>query len=77
MDRGVGQATILGVTRVGHDLATKPPPPLSYSKWNSMPLAKEQTNRSTEWNSTEIDLYKYSQLIFDNGAKAIYFTIKG
>ena len=26
MDRGVWQATVPGVTRVGHDLATKPPP---------------------------------------------------
>ena len=29
MDRGVWQATVHGVARVGHDLATKPPPPLS------------------------------------------------
>jgi len=27
MDRGTWQATIHGVARVGHDLATKPPPP--------------------------------------------------
>ena len=27
MDRGVWQATVLGVTRVGYDLVTKPPPP--------------------------------------------------
>ena len=27
MDRGAWWATVLGVTRVGHDLATKPPPP--------------------------------------------------
>ena len=27
MDREVWQVTIHGVTRVGHDLATKPPPP--------------------------------------------------
>ena len=27
MDRGVWQATVHGVTRVGHDLATKQPPP--------------------------------------------------
>ena len=26
MDRGVWRATVHGVTRVGHDLATKPPP---------------------------------------------------
>ena len=27
MERGAWQATVHGVTRVGHDLATKPPPP--------------------------------------------------
>ena len=27
MDRGAWQATVRGVTRVGHDLVTKPPPP--------------------------------------------------
>ena len=27
MDRGAWQATVHGVTRVRHDLATKPPPP--------------------------------------------------
>ena len=26
MNRGAWQATVYGVTRVGHDLATKPPP---------------------------------------------------
>ena len=26
MDRGAWQATVPGVARVGHDLATKPPP---------------------------------------------------
>ena len=26
MDRGAWQATVYGVTRVGHDLVTKPPP---------------------------------------------------
>ena len=28
MDRGAWQATVHGITRVGHDLVTKPPPPL-------------------------------------------------
>ena len=28
MDRGVWQATVHGVVRVGHNLATKPPPPV-------------------------------------------------
>ena len=27
MDRGAWQATVHGVTGVGHDLVTKPPPP--------------------------------------------------
>ena len=27
MDRGAWQAAVHGVARVGHDLATKPPPP--------------------------------------------------
>ena len=29
MDRGPWQATVHGVTKVGHDLATKPPPPVT------------------------------------------------
>ena len=29
MDRGAWQATVRGVARVGHDWATKPPPPVS------------------------------------------------
>ena len=28
MDRGAWQATVHGITRVGHDLATKPLPPI-------------------------------------------------
>ena len=28
MDRGALQATVYGVARVGHDLATKAPPPV-------------------------------------------------
>ena len=28
LDRGAWRPTVHGVTRVGHDLATKPPPPL-------------------------------------------------
>ena len=30
MDRGAWRATVNGVARVEHDLATKPPPPLTY-----------------------------------------------
>ena len=32
MDRGAWQATVHGVTRVGHDLVTKPPPNLERMK---------------------------------------------
>ena len=32
MDRGTWQATIHGVTRVGHDLGTKPPPLFIFSR---------------------------------------------
>ena len=30
MDKGASQATAHGVARVGHNLATKPPPPVLY-----------------------------------------------
>ena len=33
MDRGAWQATVHGVTRVGHDLVTKPPPPPPNNKF--------------------------------------------
>lgn len=36
-------------------------------------LTKEETNTLVEQNrETRKDLYKYSQLLFDKGAKAIY-----
>ena len=31
MDRGAWRATVHGVTRVRHDLVTKPPPPTTYN----------------------------------------------
>ena len=30
MCRGAWQATVYGIARVGHDLATKPPPPFNH-----------------------------------------------
>ena len=33
MDRGTWQATVHGVARVGHDLATEPPPPPEIEIW--------------------------------------------
>ena len=40
MDRGVWHATVHGVTRVGHDLATKQPPPPkeSYYFWGEISI---------------------------------------
>ena len=43
MDRGVGQATVHGVARVGHDLVTKPPTPC-------YPLARSLERRLTFFN---------------------------
>ena len=34
MDRGDWQATVHGIARVGHDLATKPPSPPDDHKFN-------------------------------------------
>ena len=33
LDKEPGGATVHGVARVGHDLETKPPPPLGASLW--------------------------------------------
>ena len=38
MDRGAWQATVRGVTRVEHDLETKPPPPSGYPYHPQIPL---------------------------------------
>ena len=40
MDRGVWQATVHGVTRVRHDLVTKPPPPRGYFRLPSGSVVK-------------------------------------
>ena len=53
MDRGAWRATVHGVARVGHDLATKPPPPLgtngslqigTHSKAQAMPFSDDIRN---------------------------------
>ena len=49
MDRGAWRATVHGVTRVGHDLATKPPPP--------PPLGKDaQVDASVHARDTQVPL---------------------
>ena len=47
MDRGAWQATVHGVTRVGHDLATKPPPPSVSSVAQLCPTLCNPMNRNT------------------------------
>ena len=45
MDRGAWRATVHGIARVGHDLATKPPPYISvYRKRHTYKLTLEQEN---------------------------------
>ena len=48
MDRGAWQVTVHGVSRVGHDLATKPPPlnikKIRYSIFSCKPLVIFQEN---------------------------------
>ena len=41
MDRGTWQATVHGVARVGHNLVTKPPPPMTSNPCGS--ASKEST----------------------------------
>ena len=47
MDRGAQQATVNGVTRVGHNLATKPPPvhPNTQSEHNHRTWSKQNRHR--------------------------------
>ena len=45
MDRGGWQATVHGVTRVGHNLATKPPPPIKLKRFVQQRTAR-RSNQS-------------------------------
>ena len=38
MDTGAGQAIVHGVARVGHNLATKPPPTITHTPTNNPSL---------------------------------------
>ena len=46
MDTGARQATVHGVARVGHNLATKPPPPPQISSYDSAGLSVLQARSS-------------------------------
>ena len=48
MDRGAWQATVHGIARVGHDLATKPPAPAPPHQTDIIP--KEQVTESNQLN---------------------------
>ena len=44
MDRGAWQATVNSIARVGHDLATKPPPPVAFKRPDSAVQQKWKTD---------------------------------
>ena len=46
MDRGAWQATVHGVTRVGHDLVTKPPPHSRVKGWGKNAYANGNQKRA-------------------------------
>ena len=51
MERGAWQAIVHGVTRVRHDLATKPPPPKLSCKSLSMVIEKDKvTTQVKKWS---------------------------
>ena len=41
MDRGAWRATVHGITRVGHDLVTKPPQPPAIKPYQSLPHRRQ------------------------------------
>ena len=71
MDRGAWQATVHGFARVGHDLATKPPP-LIFSffvySWPPNTALQDLSSLTRDWTS---DSYSGS------GVLAIHWTTKG
>ena len=49
MDRGGWQVTVHGVTRVRHDLVTKPPPPRGYFRLPSGSVVKNLPAMQETW----------------------------
>ena len=58
MDRGAWQTTVHGVTRVGHDLATKPPPPPD-RKYSEKKIPESFKKKKT-WNLLWASNYLHS-----------------
>ena len=81
MDRGAWQATVYGVARVGHDLATKPLPPKhtrtkvgsGKTKYQDLPLLAPQSGCDpiliSGWKSAKEVIY--SRVLIRGGDKAL------
>ena len=55
LERGAWRATVLGVSRVGHNLATKPPPPPKAGKRNQQ-LITASTYGLFYWSDQQLSL---------------------
>ena len=54
MDRGDWQATVQGATRVGHDLAAKPPPQSPIGEINSSILTNAKLDLTSPLSTEEL-----------------------
>ena len=73
MDRGAWQATAHGVTRVGHDLATKPPPPKSAKSQPNVGIINFQIYSFSDKMHKCLEEFQHNHFQ-SNTTKAMYLT---